>query len=226
MSEIASFDAASEAIENSLHLLNSIDGLARRGLHPVALDSLRNGHANVFSHAQAIYDSESLLDAVAEGTPPLTFSNYHRAALQLWSWTELAIQRANVGVPKDEWEVPSDVIKNICDKHGTSPLKIAAGIRRERARVLATPPPLTESETPPSLGEVDYSVLIQLGKAKPQTVPITDLAVYVGSGRGTTSEAVRRLEELNYAHRPNGKRSGVAITANGLSALRPDDRPK
>src|SRR5690348_14210801 len=104
MTDLSSFAKASKAVEESLELLNRVDDLASRGFHNPAITTLKEWRGPISDAEPVIHDCETALDAVAEGTPPLGFSNYHRAALQLWTWVELEIQRANKDKPLQSWE--------------------------------------------------------------------------------------------------------------------------
>jgi DNA-binding MarR family transcriptional regulator len=76
-----------------------------------------------------------------------------------------------------------------------------------------------------ALTGTEYQILRQLAHKHPQLMKITDLAADLDCRRTAASEAIERLTTSGLVVRPNGERSGVTITEDGLAAMLPCDRP-
>ena len=149
-----SFERASETLERGLNSLKVVDQLAAEGLHRKAADHLARIRSDVMEHAQTIYEAENQLAAWPENRvrlqgreEPITFSNTHRAVLQLVSWYQLEIGRAHS--PKDGLVVPTDLLRQF----GVNISEFAARLQTERAQLLTAiiPAPVTAPPEPSSM---------------------------------------------------------------------------
>jgi hypothetical protein len=129
----------------------------------------------------------------------------------------------------------SAVLSEFARTHGLDSAPFAPGVDSESVDVAAVAervslalnrdagggvPPLPES-----VSSLAYQALMRLAVAFPQRVMISDLAADLGARRSTLAEDVKKLETRNLVCRPDGERSGLAITRDGLHFLRPDDLP-